>query len=49
LSRFADEEKNRVKAKREQLESLKTELEMIRLLSGTLQVTDIKKEAELEN
>lgn len=34
LSRFADEEKNKVKAKREQLERLKTELEMIRIING---------------
>jgi len=34
LSRLADEEKNKVKAKREQLEALKTELDMIRLISG---------------
>lgn len=34
LSRLKDEEKNRVKAKRAQLEALKTELEMIRLISG---------------
>lgn len=34
--RFADEEKNRVLAKREQLETLKTELQMIRLLTGNM-------------
>jgi hypothetical protein len=35
MSRFVDEEKNKVKAKKEQLETLKTELEMIRLITGS--------------
>jgi hypothetical protein len=39
LSRLKDEEKNKVKSKRAQLEALKTELEMIRLIGGTTSET----------
>jgi hypothetical protein len=38
---MADEEKNRLKDKKELLESLKTELEMIRLLSGNNQDSNV--------
>ena len=38
--RFADEEKNRFQAKKDQLETLKTELQMIRLLTGNMPSQD---------
>ena len=43
LARLKDEEKNKVKAKKAQLESLKTELEMIKLISGAKQSDNLNE------